>query len=88
MTETDIKNYVTETIATHAEIHDVMNANHRAATDLISDIVNKAAGVFLWVVLACRSLLQGFVLRDGLGELCRRIVDLPPELERLFQHIL
>jgi hypothetical protein len=55
---------------------------------MIQDIIKKASGVFLWVVLACRSLLQGFAAYDYLEDLQLRVDELPPELADLFGLIL
>lgn len=53
-----------------------------------SELTEKASGVFLWVVLACRSLIQGFAAFDSPEELQQRLNELPPELNDLFKHIL
>ncbi|ENH62238.1 hypothetical protein FOC1_g10015205 [Fusarium oxysporum f. sp. cubense race 1] len=47
-----------------------------------------SSGVFLWVVLACRSLLSGFEDCDRLPELQKRVDELPPELEDFFDLML
>lgn len=51
---------------------------------IIHDIVEKSAGVFLWVILACKALEKGFTDYDRLNELRRRVKELPPELEDMF----
>ena len=60
----------------------------RQTDDLRSNIIEKAYGVFLWVVLGCRSVREGLDNFDRLSDLRGRIDELPPELERLFQHML
>lgn len=52
------------------------------------ELTEKASGVFLWVILACRSLIQGFAAYDTPEELQQRLKELPPELNDLFKHIL
>jgi hypothetical protein len=54
----------------------------------MQSIIDKSSGVFLWVVLACRSLLIGCADHDRLTELRRRVDELPPELESMFQLLL
>jgi hypothetical protein len=51
---------------------------------LIKDVTLKASGVFLWVRLAVKSLLDG--LRDGdtVEDLQARLLLIPPDLDRLF----
>lgn len=58
------------------------------ARGVIPQLVDKSSGVFLWVVLACRSLLSGFEDCDRLPELQKRIDELPPELEDFFDVML
>jgi hypothetical protein len=52
------------------------------------DIVQAAQGVFLWVRLAVRSLLQGISNEDSITTLEARLRVLPQELEDLYLHIL
>jgi hypothetical protein len=56
--------------------------------DLIVQIVEKAQGVFLWVVLVARSLLDGFTNADTIKTLESRLRRLPTDLEDLFRHML
>ncbi|KAI1804865.1 hypothetical protein F4811DRAFT_570657 [Daldinia bambusicola] len=58
------------------------------SADKLEDLVDKSSGVFLWVKLACRSLILGFADYDRIHELQRRVEELPPELEEMFQHML
>lgn len=59
-----------------------------ASHALIQELVHKSCGVFLWVILACRSILDGFNDYDKLSEVRRRVDELPPELEDMFTHML
>ncbi|KAB5579951.1 hypothetical protein GE09DRAFT_1212413 [Coniochaeta sp. 2T2.1] len=52
------------------------------------EVVNKAAGVFIWVKLVVKSLLEGLGSYDRLSDLKRRLNDLPEDLEDLYWHIL
>lgn len=54
------------------------------AQEILDDIVNKSSGVFLWVVLACRSLLSGFASHGRVSELRQSADELPAELEDMF----
>jgi len=85
LTASDISRYINDTVQSHT-----CSTNYSAASlgALVSDIRSKADGVFLWVVLACRTLLEGFEAYDSVEELRRRVDELPPELEDLFRHIL
>ena len=65
-----------------------MSRDGEGAKILINEVTEKSAGVFLWVRLVVKSLLEG--LRDGdtLEDLQARLVLLPRDLEALFKKIL
>ena len=88
LTRDDIKTYVDDTIGSHPHVQDLITMEPQSIKRILEDLVNKASGVFLWVVLACRSLLEGFAAFDSPDELQRRVDELPPELESLFKHML
>ncbi|KAF2649886.1 hypothetical protein K491DRAFT_609918 [Lophiostoma macrostomum CBS 122681] len=88
LTKPDIEKYVRDTVASHPYMDELMQENEVEASAILTDLVDKASGVFLWVVLASNSLLQGFASFDRVSQLRRRVNELPPELESLFQHML
>ncbi len=88
LTRQDIANYVHDTITGHKYMKRLTNRYPTQAQRLINDIVDKSSGVFLWVVLACRSLLSGFAGHDQLADLERRVEELPPELGEMFKRML
>lgn len=88
ITRGDIEAYVDDTIRSHEYIQKINTIDEACVSGILSDLVGKASGVFLWVVLACRSLLEGFAAYDYPEELRRRVDELPPELELLFKHML
>jgi hypothetical protein len=88
ITRGDIAAYVDDTIRSHEYIERIIAMDEPCVSGILYDLVDKASGVFLWVVLACRSLLEGFAAYDFPEELRRRVDELPPELELLFQHML
>ncbi|KAF4334898.1 small s [Fusarium beomiforme] len=47
-------------------------------------LLNKAQGVFLWLVLATRSVIKGIMNGDDKETLSRRLEELPEELEALY----
>lgn len=52
------------------------------------EIVSRAQGVFLWVFLVVRSLVQGLTNADRITDLERRLRSLPTDLETYFRHML
>ena len=57
-------------------------------SDLVRQITNKAQGVFLWVFLVVRSLVEGLRNGDSISILERRLEALPDELEQLFKRMI
>jgi hypothetical protein len=56
--------------------------------DLIEEIVKRAQGVFLWVILVVRSLCNGIMNGDTLLLLQKRLYSLPLDLKNFFEFIL
>jgi hypothetical protein len=56
--------------------------------DLIQNVVDAAKGVFLWVFLVVRSLLEGLTNADRIVDLQRRLRLLPTDLNEYFERIL
>lgn len=88
LTRKDITTYVDDTIGTHPYFQELRASDPGGVEQILQDLVWKASGVFLWVVLACRFLLEGFAAFDYLDELRCRLDELPPDLESLFIHML
>jgi len=87
LTHQDIKTYVTTKFNQNDQMIEVQRREPEAAK-LAREVVDKAAGVFLWVKLVVRSLLEGLGSFDRLSDLKRRLEDLPEDLEDLYWHIL
>lgn len=88
LTCTDITTYVDEKLAAHPRISELSAEDARGVQELCMEIVDNAAGVFLWVKLVVRSLLEGLQNYDRLTDLRRRLRLLPRDLESLFSHML
>ncbi|KAM0689194.1 hypothetical protein Q7P36_011271 [Cladosporium allicinum] len=58
------------------------------AEALVTSIAEKAQGVFLWVFLVVRSLIDGFENGDNIAMMQRRLDDFPSELQDYFSLIL
>jgi hypothetical protein len=55
---------------------------------LISEIANRAQGVFLWVFLVVQSLREGLANGDSISMLEIRLRSLPTDLELFFKHMI
>ncbi|KAI7776921.1 hypothetical protein LA080_004284 [Diaporthe eres] len=84
----DIRTYVHDTIVLHPHTETLIVMDSTIVDKIQDELTERASGVFLWVVLACRSLIQGFAAYDSPEELQQRLKELPPELNDLFRHIL
>ena len=56
--------------------------------ELIKGITSKASGVFLWVILVVRRLINGLQDYDTRVDLLEKLEELPLDLERLYEHML
>ena len=65
LTYRDIENYVEAKLRENARFARLRHDNPCGSSELVSNIVSKARGVFLWVVLVVRSLLEGVM--DGMA---------------------
>ncbi|KAH7385205.1 hypothetical protein DE146DRAFT_792111 [Phaeosphaeria sp. MPI-PUGE-AT-0046c] len=88
LTRTDITTFVNDKLAANPRISDLSADDARGVQELCKEIVDTAAGVFLWVRLVVRSLLEGLQNYDRLPDLQKRLRALPRDLESLFGHML
>jgi energy-coupling factor transporter ATP-binding protein EcfA2 len=90
LTYPDIVHYINSTLGSSPAFKELCSlaGEENFSQNLVEKIAKKSAGVFLWVVLAVRSLTSGLRDGDGLLELEKRLDMLPPELEDLFRKIL
>jgi len=80
----DIETYMKGTVGSHPYVRSLLRLKPGPTNKLLSGLMEKAMGVFFWVVLAYKSLLRGFASYDRVEEMETRIEELPPELTDLF----
>jgi hypothetical protein len=88
LTKHDITFYVSYKLNQEAKMREIRAKDKTQVETFISDIVTKAQGVFLWIMLVDKSLVRGLQNHDSLGELKKRLDECPPELEDLYNHTL
>ncbi|CZR65405.1 uncharacterized protein PAC_15305 [Phialocephala subalpina] len=88
LTYSDIHTYVTGKFDQSAAFQRLSSDDPTAVHLLVQEIVQKAAGVFLWVRIVVTSLIQGINNRDDIEILHQRLRLLPSELKPLYDHIL
>jgi hypothetical protein len=88
LTKNDIQNYITSSFAINKHYARLSKLELDRAAALVTEISDKAAGVFLWVYLVVQSLLDGLSNADRISDLVARLEALPPGLEQLFDNLL
>lgn len=84
----DVAHYVQENLANNPAFRELVRGKPDYATTLVDNITSKASGVFLWVILVVRSMLDGMRDGDRISDLQRRLDELPEELDALFKKML
>ena len=87
LTRGDIELYVSDHLEHSQEIARLGISSQEQAKQVLYEIVNRAEGVFLWVVFVVRSLLNGLYNNDDLVDLQNRLDALPNDLNRLYHHM-
>jgi hypothetical protein len=87
LTRRDMKLYVDGELSTHRLMARLVQEFPEKAPCLVSGILSKAEGVFLWTRLVVRLLIQGLENGDNLEELQQRLTTLPSGLRDLYKRI-
>ncbi|KAF3937334.1 hypothetical protein ABW19_dt0203269 [Dactylella cylindrospora] len=88
LTREDIKLYVPDSINQSKMIQTLQKANPMKMVDLYSSIVRKSEGVFLWVRLVVKAVVQGFQNGDRISDIQVLVDELPSDLEKLYRLML
>ncbi|KAI0386886.1 hypothetical protein F5Y04DRAFT_288693 [Hypomontagnella monticulosa] len=87
-THHDIAFYANQNLSNNTAFRELYEYDPGYAMRLVDNITSKASGVFLWVVLVVRSLIEGLENGDKPTELQARLDELPEELDALFKKML
>ena len=88
LTFDDIELYVSDKMHRNSAFQRLSLKDHKAAQMLIRATVERAEGVFLWVWLVVKSLLNGISNRDTISDLRKRLQSIPTELEPLHRLLI
>ena len=88
LTKGDIEKYVDDRLATYPLMKRMAAMEMGATNRLVHEITSKAEGVFLWVILVVKRLIDGLRDYDTLSDLLHKLDELPPGLEKLYHHML
>lgn len=87
LTRKDIQKYVFDNLSDHPRLKMSQGISSQIPS-LTNEVVERASGVFLWVVLVVRSLQAGITNHDSPSDLQRRLDDLPLELDGMYSMML
>ncbi|OAP65750.1 hypothetical protein AYL99_01722 [Fonsecaea erecta] len=87
LTREDIRLYVQDTLGRNPRFRQLQKEDPKCP-DFVQNIVHDAAGVFLWVSLVVRSLLDGLTNSDRIKDLQGRLHEIPKDLKDYFEKIL
>ncbi|KAL9618805.1 MAG: hypothetical protein Q9160_006528 [Pyrenula sp. 1 TL-2023] len=88
LTFQDMADYVRDTISKHPLAGQELKCSSQLSMKLVSSIATKADGVFLWVRLVTRFLLETWQDGDTIFNALFRLRSLPTELDSLFRYFL
>jgi hypothetical protein len=83
VTRSDMERYVDEKLS----FHPLMIQSPEQASLLTTELMDKADGVFLWVVVTVRLLIKGVEDGDDLDELQQTLRSLPADLKSLYRRM-
>ncbi|KAK4937852.1 hypothetical protein LTR10_021573 [Elasticomyces elasticus] len=87
LTKSDISRYVEDKLSEAAISRPGMRSALRERSDLVSSVISKAQGVFLWVRLAVQSLIRGIRIEDHWPVLEARLERMPEGIFNLYTHM-
>jgi hypothetical protein len=87
LTHHDINLYIKDKLANHRLVKKLELREGLAAAQLVTEISTKSSGVFLWVMLVVKSLIDGLQNFDTVEDLTDRLNELPVDLEMLYKHM-
>ncbi|KAI1204251.1 uncharacterized protein F4807DRAFT_472396 [Annulohypoxylon truncatum] len=87
LTKRDILKYIRCELMNHPRWH-IFAKSSSQGNWLIEEIQERASGVFLWVYLVVKFILEGLTNHDTVSDIKRRFESFPVELEVYFRQIL
>ncbi|KAI1379238.1 hypothetical protein F4677DRAFT_362407 [Hypoxylon crocopeplum] len=87
LTAEDIRRYVQDRLNENKQFKG-LKQNDATYGDISNEVMKRAQGVFLWVFLVVRSLLEGARYADNVNEMRHRLDRFPEGLEEFFKHML
>ena len=87
LTSKSIKIYLRGTLLKSLRDQKFPHAKPGQSSKLINLILEKAEGVFLWVEVVAKQIVQGLIRRDSWEILLKRVDSLPSNIENIYQRM-
>lgn len=87
LTKNDMDLYIRGQLASHPVMQRMIEAYTEEANQILFDLQEKAQGVFLWVKLVVRLLVDGIEAGNSIQELHGKLAALPNDLRELYRHM-
>ncbi|KAK0613586.1 hypothetical protein B0T14DRAFT_526527 [Immersiella caudata] len=87
LTKGDVRRFAHSRLMEHRKWQSVANMRKEQEW-FITEITERAHGVFLWVFLVTKMLRDGLTESDSIADLRKRLESFPDELEAVFRHML
>ncbi|KAE9364398.1 hypothetical protein N431DRAFT_488965 [Stipitochalara longipes BDJ] len=88
LTSQDIQLYLEDQLVHDGLMENLSRQEPEACAKLVEEIGQAAQGVFLWVELVVKSLLNGLSNQDRIEDLLKRLKALPRGLAAFYEHIV
>lgn len=87
LTRGDIEHYVRDNLFAHERMLALQTRNKDATAEILNAVMSKSSGVFLWVFLIVRSLVEGLIDGSTLEELLELTEEYPRELQDVYRQM-
>lgn len=88
LTAEDMELFIRDNLAAHPHMVEMTRHFPEETSALVTELKEKAAGVFLWVHLVVRLLINGIESGDDISDLQRKLRSLPPDLRDLYRRMI
>lgn len=88
LTRNDVKKIIQETLEQEKRAVQLQTLDGYEWDELREEIVNRADGVFLWVILTLKALSEGLHAAESIRDLRQKLDSIPKELRSFFDFIL
>jgi hypothetical protein len=88
LTEGDIRRFIRGRFINHPSMLSLRQKEPQKTQWIIQTIIEKASGVFIWVSLVVKSLIDGVINHDTITDLKERLRQIPPDLDDLYRQMI